>query len=129
MPKKNPYLEVNLVDPEDDILFQGELFKYKPGFTGAFVERWIQVTPKAFRYYAGRPGTAVALLKPLMAVPIAAIKSIERIDYDLKLKKSDKKGYDMATHAFEIFLKEDFLDLFLRPDYERLVLPDTKRND
>ena len=28
---------------------------------------------------------------------------------------------------FEIFLKEDFLDIFLRPDYEKLFLPDTKR--
>lgn len=64
-----------------------------------------------------------------MAIPISAIKSIDRIDYDLKLKKTDVKGHDMLTHAFEIFLKEDFLDIFLRPDYERLVLPDTKRND
>ena len=30
-----------MVDPEDEIIFQGELFKYKPGFTGNFVERWI----------------------------------------------------------------------------------------
>jgi len=30
---------------------------------------------------------------------------------------------------FEIFLKDDFLDLFLRADYEMLFAPDTKRKN
>ena len=37
----NPYLEVDLVDPDDQILFQGELQKYKPGFNGVFIDRWV----------------------------------------------------------------------------------------
>jgi len=37
----NPYLQVDLTDPDDPILFQGELQKYKPGFSGAFIDRWV----------------------------------------------------------------------------------------
>lgn len=37
----NPYLEVDLIDPSDPILFQGELQKYKPGFNGIFIDRWV----------------------------------------------------------------------------------------
>jgi hypothetical protein len=28
----NPYLEIDLIDPSDPILFEGEVQKYKPGF-------------------------------------------------------------------------------------------------
>ena len=64
-----------------------------------------------------------------MAFPVCAIKSIERIYSDFPLKKTDKKGQEIAKHAFEIFLKDDFLDLFLRHDYESLFAPDSKRTN
>ena len=70
------------------------------------------------RYYASKPGSSLAAGKPLMAIPIIAIKSIERVYYELQLKKTDKKGRDLCKNTFEIFLKEDFLDIFLRADYE-----------
>ena len=53
----NPYLEVDMVDPDDPILFQGELQKFKPGFNGVFIDRWVQVTTKAIRYFASKPGS------------------------------------------------------------------------
>ena len=111
-----------MTDPDDPIMFQGEIQKYKPGFTGIFVDRWVQITKNAFRYYVAKPGSNIAAGKPLMAVPMIAIKSVERINQsgilDLKLKKSDLKGKELEKNIFEIFLKGDFLDLFLRPDYE-----------
>lgn len=64
-----------------------------------------------------------------MAFPVIAIKSIERISADLQLKKTDKKGHELAKNMFEIFLKDDFLDIFLRPDYEQLFAPDTRRRN
>jgi len=30
----NPYLEIDLIDPNDPVLFEGEVQKFKPGFTG-----------------------------------------------------------------------------------------------
>jgi hypothetical protein len=53
-----------------------------------------------------------------MAFPVIAIKGIERLYSELPLKKSDKKGHEITKNTFEIFLKDDFLDLFLRHDYE-----------
>jgi hypothetical protein len=41
---ENPYLEIDLIDPTDPILFEGEIQKYKPGFTATFIDRWVQVT-------------------------------------------------------------------------------------
>ena len=41
---ENPYLEIDLIDPTDPILFEGENQKYKPGFTATFIDRWVQVT-------------------------------------------------------------------------------------
>ena len=64
-----------------------------------------------------------------MAFPFNAIKSIDRVHFDVQLKKTDKKGQDLQKNMFEIFLKEDFLDIFLRPDYEQLFNPDTKRRN
>ena len=65
-----------------------------------------------------------------MAFPIIAIKNIERLNnVDLKLKKTDKKGHEMQKNMFEIYLKDDFLDIFLRPDYEQLFAPDTRRRN
>jgi hypothetical protein len=67
--------------------------------------------------------------KPLMAIPLIAIKNIDRVYCELQLKKTDKKGKDLVKNTFEIFLKEDFLDIFLRSDYENLFNPDTKRRN
>lgn len=64
-----------------------------------------------------------------MAIPIIAIKSIEKVDIEVKLKKTDKKGVEFRKHMFEIFLKDDFLDIFLREDYESLFAPESKRKN
>jgi hypothetical protein len=88
----NPYLEVDLIDPTDPVIFQGELQKYKPGFTGVFVDRWVQVTSKAIRYFGSKPSSMMLACKPLMAVPLIAIKGVERTYNPLPLSKTDKKG-------------------------------------
>lgn len=41
MRKPNPYLDVDMIDPNDQILFQGELQKYKSGFAATFIDRWV----------------------------------------------------------------------------------------
>lgn len=64
-----------------------------------------------------------------MAFPVIAIKNIEKITSELQLKKTDKKGRELQKNMFEIYLKEDFLDLFLRADYEKFFAPDTNRKN
>ena len=35
----------------DDILYEGELMKFKPGFSHNFVSRYVQISLRAFRYF------------------------------------------------------------------------------
>ena len=70
-----------------------------------------------------------AACKPLMAIPIKAVEKVEKNTLEIKLKKGDKKGEAYMQNTFAIFMKDDFLDLFLRPDYEMLFNPDTKRRN
>lgn len=38
---ENPYYEIDLIDPTDAVLFEGEIQKFKPGFKPTFIDRWI----------------------------------------------------------------------------------------
>ena len=125
--KGNPYLEIDLIDPTDPILFEGEIQKYKPGFKAQFINRWVQVTSKAFRYFVSKPGRDNPVIRPLLAIPICAIKSVNRVNYELPIQNKDKKSKEIARHQFELFLEEDFLDYFLSPMYEKHFSPDGKR--
>lgn len=86
---ENPYLEIDLIDPTDPVLFEGEVQKYKPGFKACFIDRWVQVTQKAFRYFVSKPSRDNPVIKPLLAIPIIAIKSINVVNYELPIKKGD----------------------------------------
>jgi len=35
---------------EEEVIFEGELLKYKPGLNFNYVKRWCQLTPKYFRF-------------------------------------------------------------------------------
>lgn len=74
-----------------------------------------------------KPSRDNPVIKPLLAIPICAIKSINRVNYELPIKKNDTKAKEMARHQFELFLEEDFLDYFLSPMYEKHFSPDGKR--
>ena len=123
----NPYLEIDLIDPTDPILFEGEIQKYKPGFKACFIDRWVQVTAKAFRYFVSKPSRDNPIIRPLLAIPIAAIKSVNIVNYELPIKKNDVKSKELAKHQFELFLQEDFIDYFLSPQYEKHFHPEGTR--
>ena len=127
--KNNPFVEIDLVDPNDPIKFQGLLQKYKPGFNQNFIDRWVIVTEKSLRYYTSKPISFQAFVKPLMAIPLSAIKEIEWVTMNIQFKKKDVKTPVLAGNTFEIYLKEEFLDLYLRTDYESLFCQDLKRKN
>jgi hypothetical protein len=56
------------------------------------------VTSKAFRYFVSKPGKDNPVIKPLLAIPIAAIQSVNRVNYELPIKKGDKRGKELAKH-------------------------------
>lgn len=94
----NPYLEIDLIDPLDPILFEGEIQKYKPGFKATFIDRWVQVTAKAFRYFVSKPSSDNPVIRPLLAIPISALKSVDIVNYELPIKKGDTKALELAKN-------------------------------
>ena len=75
--RPNPYTKIDMLNLEEPIVLQGELQKYKPGFTATFIDRWVCVTETALRYYTSKPVNANAASKPIMAIPLIAIQSIQ----------------------------------------------------
>jgi hypothetical protein len=87
------------------------------------------VTPKAFRYFGTKPGKDNPVIRPLLAIPIIAIKNIEQVSYDLHIKKTDLKAKELSKHQFELFLKDDFIDYFMSPNYEKTFSPEGTRTN
>ena len=51
---------------KDDILFEGELYKFKPGLTVNFIPRYVQVSKRAFRYFKKKNDVYTG--KPLVSI-------------------------------------------------------------
>jgi len=79
------YAEFDLYNENEPILFEAELMKYKPGYTGTFVSRYIQVTETSLRIYKNRAYALSAGHKPLLAIPVEAFLKVERVNFDLKI--------------------------------------------
>ena len=56
-----------------------------------------------------------------MAVPIAAIDKVVYASYTLPHNKKDDEQVTFMKYQLEIILKEDFLDFYLRADYDQRV--------
>ena len=116
------YKDIDLNDPNAEILFQGELVKYKAGYTPTFISRWIQVTDSSLKYFKGRCNAITCCNNALMAIPIVAIKKVERVHFDLPMSKKEKEKHTQSIeNLFEIHLKDDFIDIYLKPDYEHRI--------
>ncbi len=88
------YEGVNLNDPDQEVLFQGELIRYKQGYTAIFLTRWVQVTETAFRVFKNRGQALTYGKNPLLAVPVAAFKKIERVNFTEQLNPKDQKKFE-----------------------------------
>ena len=51
---------------KDDILFEGMLYKFKPGLTVNFIPRYVQVSKRAFRYFKKESDSHTG--KPLVSI-------------------------------------------------------------
>lgn len=56
------------------------------------------MTSKAFRYFVSKPSKDNPVIKPLLAIPIIAIKQVNRVNYDLPIHKKDLKAKEIAKH-------------------------------
>jgi hypothetical protein len=56
---------------DNEIIFEGELMKYKPGMRHQYMSRWCQVTKTHFLYFAEGVPYASYLGRPLAVIPIS----------------------------------------------------------
>jgi len=64
------------IDPNDPILVEREVMKFKPGLTVNYLSRWIQLTKTQFRYYRNYYHSASSLNNPLVSIPFDQIVGV-----------------------------------------------------
>ena len=58
---------------KDDIIFEGELMKFKPGLTLNFIPRYVQISKHAFRYFKNKQDSYAG--KPIVSIRKSIIQS------------------------------------------------------
>lgn len=77
---------------DNEIIFEGELMKYKPGMNHMYMSRWCQVTKSHFLYFAEGVPYASYLGRPLAVVPLSQIDSVRRVCVDVPERKAKYAG-------------------------------------
>ena len=118
----------------DDIIFEGELMKFKPGISANFMPRYVQISRRAFRYFKNLQ--MVIEEKPIVSFRKTIIESAEpyHINKGSYLKKGSRiteAGTEdkLFDSCFEIKLNENYEDNYIYRDVERAVRTATKRRE
>ena len=118
----------------DDILYEGDLMKFKPGISANFVNRYVQISTRAFRYFRNR-------IDAIKCKPIVSIR--KRIIVSAKPYKMNKASYlkrgskiaqsgkedHLFDNAFEMELNEHYEDNYQFKDVERAIRDAKERRE
>ena len=83
-----------------------------------FAERFAVLTKTALRIYDVKKDALTTYGKPIIAVPLIAIRSIERLmlnfsdDERLKEEGLNHKAHHLTKNMFEFQLKDEFLPIY-----------------
>ena len=75
-------------------MYEGTLYKFKPGLSTNFVERYVQVSQRAFRYYKDQTAT-----KPLVSFRKKIMKNV--IWYPVNKESYLKPGAKASANLLE----------------------------
>lgn len=117
----NPY-DVHLLDLKEAILFSGEMQKYQFADYEPFVGRHLVITKTAIRVYENADKAVISPQKPLMAIPLAAVRKIHRVKFDSKDDErlhQDKNVKETSENMFEFFIKDEFLPILTHMEYTK----------
>lgn len=64
------------IDPDEEIILEGEMYKFKPGIEKNFISRWLQLSTRSFRYYKNHYHSICYLTRPISAIPLYAIEIV-----------------------------------------------------
>ncbi len=107
---------------DNEIIFESELMKYKPGIKHQYMSRWCQVTKTNFLYFNEGVPYASFMSRPLAVIPLSAIQSVKRVKVEVPEKNENLKN--LTNFQFEIFLNPDdtkgfnYASRFERPSKE-----------
>lgn len=110
---------------KDDIIFGADLYKFHPGISSNFVQRYVQISRKAFRYFKNKFHTAggkplVAFRKKIIlkAVPYLIENKSSYLKPGAKITKTHTEDA-LFDNMFEIILNEDYEDNYLFREMEK----------
>jgi hypothetical protein len=104
------------IDPDEEILLEGELMKFKPGIEKNFISRWIQLSTRSLRYYKNHYHSICYLTRPISAVPLYAIDQVNIFNIENELYK--RKDKELYSYMFEVVLLQDYEDIFFFREFE-----------
>lgn len=91
-----------LCDPSDEVLMEGELYRYKPGLDQVYIPRWCQLTSKVFRVYRNQMAAKGFAAKPVLAVPLYVIENVRKSKFKAhKNSKVDAEFRILRQNQFE----------------------------
>lgn len=62
----------------EDVIQEGELQKYHPGFKKQFITRWCVLTAENFMYFKNRSSAQIWGQAPLYCVALSEIKTVSK---------------------------------------------------
>ena len=109
--EKNPYdIKEIYIDPNEEIIGEGELLRFKPGFEKNFIHRWLQLSSRSLRYYKNHYHSICYLTRPIAALPLYAIEEVNNFTIDNENYK--KRDSHLYSFMFEVVLRQDYEDIF-----------------
>ncbi|CAI2367199.1 unnamed protein product [Moneuplotes crassus] len=114
-----------LCDPNQAIIKEGELYRYKPGLHKTYITRWCQLTTKVFRVYKNQMSAKGFGSKPIVAIPLYVIKNVRKCRF--KIPNSSKKNYDselLGQNQFELNYKDEIITEIMKEFLKSKSIPE-----
>ena len=104
-----------LWNPNDKVIFEGELYKYKPGLNTMYITRWWQLTQNSFRIYKNQVAAKGFSFKPMIALPLSIFKGVKALRFNVPEKGKNLKLVKILNrNQFEIIYKDEILDQIMK---------------
>lgn len=100
---------------KDDIMLEGTLWKFKPGLTANFIERYTQISSRTFRYFENYL-RSMSGSKPIVCFRKTII--LKCVPVEISKKSYLKPGSKAFKDGFESKLFDNMLEIILVDDYE-----------
>lgn len=98
------------------VYMEGFLWKYQPGFSQHFYQKYCVITPQGFQYFNNPIESSSCSNKPLMFIPLNKIASVMHVSVSIpeekqiiaqNLRSPQNKPLALPKYQMELFIKGD----------------------